>query len=173
MKTKTLSLLNLVVVLLFSMPSYSNAQKCEVKADPITGEKVIQFINKHKTLRYENKGTELTDMYMTFSYPREQNVSVSKGSNIIIKLKNDKIITLETITDANPQSRLVGEQIVTFYTYAFKLSKEQIDNLASDKISLIRYPSLDGGTLDWQVKGLGKIYASKVTKGAECISESL
>ena len=171
MKTKAISTLFLFTFLLISHGS--KAQKCEVKADPITGEQVIQFMNKYKTLRYEYTEGQLTDFYTTFSYRGEQNVSVLKGSEIIFKLKNGDIIKLTSVDDANPQTRILETIIISNYTYHFKLTKEQIDQLASDKIALMRYPSLDGGSLDWEVKGLGKIYASKITKGAQCLSENL
>ncbi len=153
--------------------SFSYGQKCEVQADPFTGERTIKFMNQYKTLRYENTGGEFTDFYTTFSYGGEQNVSVLKGSEIMFKLNNGDIVKLKSIDDANPQSRLIETTIISMYTYHFKLTKEQVDQLASDKIALMRYPSLDGGSLDWKVKGLGKIYASKITKGAQCVSESL
>lgn len=164
----------LITLCLLLSTSFIYGQKCEIKADPITGEQTIQFKNKYQTLRFENKGTELTDFYTTFSYRGEQNVTVLKGSEVVFKLKNGKIITLTSIADATPQTRLISETtIVSNYTYAFKITKEQINDLASDKIDFIRYPSMDGGTVDLDVKGLGKIYASKITKGAQCMSENL
>ncbi|MGH1338044.1 MAG: hypothetical protein ACRBFS_18125 [Aureispira sp.] len=153
--------------------SCSYGQKCTVKSDPITGEKVIEFSNVYKTLRFQNKGTALTDFYTTFSYGGEQNVVIPKGSEIFFKLKNGKIIKLESITDTHPQTILSGDIILSRYTYAFQLTKEQMKDLASDKIVFMRYPSTDGGTLDYDVKGLGKVYTSKITKGAKCLAERL
>jgi hypothetical protein len=169
---KTLSLLILSLIYLSSY-----AQKCEVKADPITGVKSIQFINKQNTLRFENKETNLTDFYVTFSYTGEQNITMAKGSQVIFKLKNDKIITFESVKETVPQTRVSTSSssvyVSTFYTFAFQLTKDEINTLASDKIVLMRYPSIDGGQLDYVVKGLGKVFASKITKGAACMSENL
>lgn len=165
---------NLLLSLSFAcLISTAYGQKCESKPDPITGEKVISFINKHKTLRFENKGTELTDFYTTFNYIGEQNVIIEKGSEVTFKLKNGKVLELESIHDTPPKSLVYAGQIVSTYTFAFQLTKQELETLASDKIEFMRYPSPNGGTLDYDVKGLGKIFPAKITKGAECLVSQL
>lgn len=162
-----------IATLLFLSTATLFAQKCEVKEDPISGERLLQFSNVYKTLRFENKGTELTDFYTTFSYGGEHNTRIDKGAEIFFKLKNGEILKLTSLKEASPKTQLVGQSIITNYTFAFQLSKEEIQTLASDKITFVRYPSTDGGTLDLDVKGLGKIYINKITKGAKCFAENL
>jgi len=59
------------------------------------------------------------------------------------------------------------------YTFAFELSHEQLSTLANSKVIFMRYPSIDGSTLDYDVKGIGKFYVNKLRNGAICISKNL
>lgn len=162
-----------ILVLLLSILISGYSQKCEVENDQITGEKVCKFINQQKTLRFEYKGGPTVDFYTTFIYAGEQNTVIPAGSEVIFKLVNGTIVKLQSIADAKPQTRVSNTQttvtVTSLYTFAFKLTQEELQSLASAKIDMIRYPSVDGGQIDYDVKGLGKIFANKITNGAECI----
>ena len=153
--------------------SIGYSQKCDVKNDPITGEKTCKFMNKQQTLRFEYKGGDIADFYTTFSYSGEQNTVIPKGSEIIFKFNDGKILKLYSVIDATPQTKVYSSSttvtVITNYTYAFKMTREEIAMMASSKIDLVRYPAIEGGHMDYDVKGLGKIYANKITNGAECI----
>lgn len=161
----------LFAIILSSMTAFS--QKGKVEEDPITGEKTCVFSNKYRTLRYEYKYGEEIDFYSTFNYLGEQNVLIPKGSELFIKLKDGSIIKLHSAVDAVPQTKVSQAGVRTDYTFLCKLSHDQVKTLAKSKIAFIRYPSTDGGTVDFKVKGLGKIYGNKITKGAIFISENL
>ncbi len=164
-----------LMVLLASLNVYS--QKCEIKKDPISGKKTCVFQDNKKTLRYVYMFDEEVDFFTTFVYRDEQNVAIPKNSEIIFKLENDSIVKLYSVVDAMPQTKVTANQfgasISTTYTFAFKLKKDQIRTLASSKITFVRYPAIDGGYVDLDIKGFGKIYANKVTKGAICINDNL
>jgi len=155
----------------------SFSQECEVKNDPITGEKTCIFSNKAGTLKYEYKVGGVINFFTTFNYSGEQNFAMPKGSEIIIKLENDSIIRLYSIVEAMPQTRVVANQygasVYTYYTFAFELTAEQVKTLASSDVVFMRYPAISGGSNDYEVKGFGKIFAKKITKGAQCILENL
>ena len=152
----------------------ASAQKCVDQADPITGERTVEFKNNQETLRYKYEGGEEVEVYMTFIYADEQNTTMPEGSEVAIKLKDDTVVMLKSAREAMPKTKVTANQygatVTTSYTLEFVIDKATTTTLASDKISFIRYPALDGGTIDLDIKGLGKIYAGKITKGAECIS---
>lgn len=169
---------NFILILLMSFLTMSGySQKCKTEKDPITGVKTSTFMNKYQTLKYIYKGGEDIEFYTTFNYTGEQNSKFGIGSEVIIKLKDGSILNLHSVKDAMPQSKVranqYGATVYTQYTFAFILDKEQINLLANSKVSFIRYPAADGGYTDIDIKGFGKIYAKKITKGAECMLENL
>lgn len=157
------------------MAGYS--QKCKTEADPITGVKTSTFKNKSQTLKYIYKGGENIEFYTTFNYLGEQNSKFPVGSEVIIKLKDGTILNLHSVKEAMPQTKVVANQysasVYSLYTFAFSLDREQINLLSNSKVSFVRYPAIDGGYTDIDIKGFGKIYAKKITKGAECMLENL
>ena len=167
-----------IIFLAFIFATFTSySQDCEVKNDPITGEKTCIFNYKNGSLKYEYKVGGVINFLLTFDYSGEQNFAMPKGSEVIIKLENDSIIRLYSIVEAMPQTKVFATQnsagVMTYYTFAFELTADQIKTLASSNVVFYRYPSVSGGTNDYEVKGLGKIFAKKITKGAQCILENL
>jgi len=156
--------------------SIAFAQECEVKNDPITGEKTCSFYNKKKSIRYEYNGGDTIDFFTTFTYTGEHNIAMPQGSELIFKLEDNTILTFKSAIDAAPitkiQSSQYGSTVFTNYTFTFKLTIDQIEKLANSKLVFMRYPSTDGGHLDHKIKGLGKKYGKTFTDGAICISEN-
>lgn len=175
---KSIASLCVALTFLFFLPTSSLlAQKCEVKSDPVTGDRVVQFMNKQQTLRYKYEGGETIDFFTTFIYSGEHNIAFPAGTEVIMKLEDGLIITLKSALEATPRTEVTASQygasIRTFYTFNFLLSKEQVNQIASAKLVFLRYPNTDGGTIDLDIKGFGKIYAKKINSGAECMSENL
>ena len=174
MKKHSFVKISSLVLAMFIATSFG--EDCKSGDDPITGEKRCSFVNRMQTLRYDYKGGEFVDFFATFSYSAERNVIIPKGSQIIFKLKTDEVITLKTIVDASPQSQVMASQysasVFSRYTFAFKIDLKQLESIATSKIVFIRYPSTDGGSLDYDVKGGGKYYAKEIKKGANCIFEN-
>ncbi|GEM_PF-3780241 len=166
-----------LLTLILSFTFAAQAQKCEVDEDPISGKKRCQFMNKYQTLKYIYSGGDEIDFFTTFIYSGEQNVKFPAGKEVAIKLENGTIVQLKSLEEAVPQTKVStsGDQVTvnTWYTFAFKLTKDQVKEMAANKVTFMRYPAIDGGVVDYDVKGLGKIYAKKITKGAECVSENL
>lgn len=156
---------------------YGFTQGCVSQNDPITGEKTCMFSNRQSTMRYEYRGGDNIDLYLTFAYIGEQNIIMPKGSKIFIKLKNKVILSLLSIKDAVPQTRLEASAysaaVYTLYTFAFKLNKHQLKSLAEIDIIFMRYPSIDGGTVDFDGKGPSKKYIRKIKEGAKCVHEGI
>lgn len=163
--------------LLFASSSNLIGQSCDIVADPITGEKLVEFKNKQQTLKYIYKGGEKVEFFTTFIYKDEQNTTFPAGSEVFIKMDNGLITQLNSVDEAVPQTKVTTTSetvtVNTWYTFKFFVTREQVEQLASGKIVFMRYPAIDGGTVDLDIKGFGKIYAKKITKGAECIKENL
>jgi len=156
---------------------FSNAfsQKCKVGTDPITNEHSVSFDYANRTVFYEYKGA-LVNLELKFDYNGVLKVIVPQGTEIIFKLENGEIMKLVTASDAPPKtdasSSMYSTTIYTNYYYPIQLSKDQVKQLATSKVVLIRYPDTQGGTRDFEPKGLTKKLADVLQKGALCIQEN-
>ena len=148
------------------------SQKCETKKDAFTGDNIFSYDYRSKTIYYELKqGTIYFEM--TFGYPGEYNVTVAKGSEISFKFENNEILKSTSIADSYPKTNISGSTVYTNYTYRLELSQSDLLKLATSKVTLIRYPDANGSFVDWELKGLYKIYTKYLMEGAECIKGHL
>ena len=143
------------------------SQKCEVKKDPITGEKLITANFRDKWVYMENKGDQ-TKFSVVKGYLGELNVIVPIGSEFIIKLDNDEIIKLTTTSESAPNSYASQGVVYTNYTFETILDKETIAKMSTHLPVLIRVPDLKSGERDI----VDKKYFKAATAGAKFIMEN-
>ena len=110
---------------------------------------------------------------MTFGYPGDYKVSVAKGSELSYKFENDDILKLLSADESYPKSNVSGSTIYTNYTFRMELSKSDLTKFAESKVVFIRYPDANGSKVDWELKGLYKIYSKYILEGAKCVKEHL
>ncbi|MDE5419969.1 hypothetical protein L3049_18425 [Labilibaculum sp. DW002] len=160
-------------LVLFSLFSFDgNAQKCQVKEDPFTNEKVVSFNWKHGIVFYEYKGDEIK-FGIRCNYNGEKNVVMEKGQKAFFKLDNNETMELLTCVDANPETQIRASQyaasVFTAYTFIFCLTKDELSKLAKYKMLAFRYPDTNGEYLDIILKGKKNKYAKAVLEGGQCI----
>lgn len=153
-----------------------NAQKCEVREDPFTNEKVISFNWKNGLVFYESKSDEIK-FGVRYNYSGEKNVTIEKGNKAFFKLDNGETMELTTCVDADPDTHInasqYGTSVYTIYTFVFCLSKDQLNKLASFKTLAVRYPDTNGEYLDVILKGKRNKYAKAVSEGGQYIVSNL
>lgn len=98
---------------------------------------------------------------------------IRKESQISFKLENNTIIAKTIFADAVPVDFEIGNINFTHYTLKINLSKEDIEKLAGSTVTLIRYPDPEGGSLDFEIKGLAKSTGKHILLGATCVLEHL
>lgn len=167
----------LSLLVLFSISVIDvNAQKCQVKEDPFTNEKVVSFNWKRGVVFYEHKSDEIK-FGVKCNYNGEQNVTLEKGQKIFFKLANGETLELLTCVDATPESQIVSSQysaaVYTSYTFIFCLTKEELNKFATSKMTAFRYPDTNGEYLDIILKGKKNKYARAVQEGGQCIQSNL
>jgi hypothetical protein len=149
------------------------SQKCEEKSDPISGEKKIEFKDRHyfyKTtiMVLSNKVLRMTK---PFYYEGVLQGKVPAGTEITLKLEDGEILTLKTIFDAAGTAEVADLQMRTQFDFTFELTKEQVHKLSKSPIVLIRRPKLSAeGTEDLGEKdSYVKRTKSAIQKGASCM----
>ena len=147
------------------------AQDCEVRKDPFTNEEVIGY-HWGKSLKYEMKSGETT-LEIEFTYSGNLKVTIPEGSEILFKMENGAIIKKATIAESFPKSYVSGQAVYTNYPMKVLLNEEDIIALAGSKVEVIRYPDGKGGSNDWDIKGLGKLFSRNMKNGADCIRQHL
>lgn len=140
------------------------SQKCEVKKDPISGEKIITAVYRDKWVYMENKG-ETTKLSVVKGYAGELNIAAPVGSDFIIKLDNNEIIKLTTTVVSAPNSYLSQGVVYTNYTFETTLDKTTLAKLAEHLPVLIRVPDLQSGDRDM----VEKKYFKAINTGAKYI----
>jgi hypothetical protein len=119
----------------------------------------------------------LIDFQTTFTFSGEQNVTFPAESVVFFKLNTGKILSLKSIREANPQTKVYANQygatVLSNYTFSFQLTKEELKTLASGNIIFMRTPNVSGGTIDYEIKKGNKKFVNKMTKGAQCMYSNL
>jgi hypothetical protein len=159
-----------IFLMSFMVISSLFSQKCEEKKDPFTGDKLVSYDYRSRTIYYELKQGSIF-FEMTFGYPGDYKITVAKGSELSFKFENGDMLKLSSVADSYPKTNVSGTTIYTNYTYRMELSKNDLLKLAESKVSLIRYPDANGSMMDWELKGLYKIYTKYMMNGAACIKE--
>lgn len=166
----------LFIVLLVISFANANAQKCQVREDPFTNEKVISFNWKKGIVFYECKNDEIK-FGIKCGYSGERNVIIEKGNKTFFKFDNGDTMELLTCVDAHPDTRIsasqYGASVYTYYTFIFCLDKDQLNKLASFKTVAFRYPDTNGEFLDIILKGKKNKYTRAVQEGGQCIVDNL
>ena len=155
------------MLFIFCNISICFSQKCEVKKDPITSEKLITINYRDRWVYMENKGEE-TKLSVVKGYIGELNVAAPIGAEFIIKLDNDEIIKLTTSSIASPNSYVSQGVVYTNYTFETTLDKTILTKLANHSPVLIRVPDLKSGDRDM----VEKKYFKVINAGAKCILEN-
>lgn len=167
----------ITLLVLFSFTTINvNAQKCQVKEDPFTNERVVSFNWKNGIVFYEFKSDEFK-FGIRCNYNGEKNVILEKGQKAFFKLDSGETMELLTCVDATPETQISASQysasVYTSYTFIFCLTKDQLDKLATSKMLAFRYPDTNGEYLDIILKGKKNKYARAVLEGGQCILSNL
>ncbi len=153
-----------------------NAQKCEVTEDPFTNEKVISFNWKNGIVFYELKSDKIK-FGITCNYNGDRDVIIEKGHKAFFKFDNGETMELTTCVDSHPDTNISASQygaaVFTYYTFTFSLSKDQLNKLAVNKTTAVRYPDTNGEYLDVILKGKRNKYTKAVLEGGQCILSNL
>lgn len=186
MKSKKIVVLFFLLIL--SSTIYS--QKCKTKTDPFSEEKIISFDFRGKTVYFEIKKDKIL-LEIVFNYPGERTHKFKEETIFLVKLENgDKIKlisnrvslpVIEEVTYSNGfyPSRGGGMTIsssanFTAYSFAFSLTKSELNKLAKSKIQIIRVPETDEKKyIDIEAKGRTKKKIKAIYKGANCIVEKI
>lgn len=178
----------LLLIALFNIILNVYSQKCKSEIDPFTNEKIDSYNYGNKTVYFELKKNEISFEIM-FYYLGERHYEFKEGTEMLLKLENNKKLSLKTVRISKPRfeqvssaSRipsLFGNTMTTFssdtftgYSFEFKLSKESLEELANSRIKLIRLPDTqDGKYYDVEGKGRTKPKVKAVNKGAKCIKK--
>lgn len=173
---KTEILLSLQCIILFSL--YNTTAQCKSNIDPITGKNTSTFINYYEDVKYEKiDNSDAINLSLRFKYSGEHNVKITENTPVIIKLKDGAIVTLNTYKAAVPKTQVYASQttasVSTFYTFFFQLNSKELSLLANSKVDLIRYPSPEGGTIDFKSYNMiTGSFKKAITKGANCILQN-
>jgi hypothetical protein len=126
----------LLILLYFGLVSVVSAQTCKYsvdKVDPITGQRTLATkvnINYWFNINFLHIGNEYRIESIVYM-PGEQNYIVSTGTPIDIKLNNDRIITVESTSDAAPVSYVSANQIYSVYLMSYLVSADQAKAIAT------------------------------------------
>ena len=149
------------------------AQKCKFEVD-----KKDEFTNQHvRSVRHkignmfyswwllmEQKGDKY---YMTVQSATTGKVDdiIYKGSKILFKLENGKIIELVTDEDCIPSHNVVSTTIITMWLPKGQLSKDDMTQLSESEITGIR---MKVGDKDFDSPDVGGKVARKIKESAVC-----
>ena len=117
----------LIIAIALSFISQAVFAQCEVKEDPITGERVVTHeawdaawkkVNGEVTLRY------------TFSQTGLTNDAIPAGSKLYIKLKTDEVVELMVEKDLVPTARNSQNYVYTSFSHTFSIDQNTLSMLA-------------------------------------------
>jgi hypothetical protein len=156
------------LVLFCGLIKVISAQKCEVKKDAITGEKVITVNYDDRWVYMESKNGTIS-LQLSFNYSGQMNTSIPKGTEVSVKLKNDEVLKLITSTETLPKRLPFG----TRYTYEFTLDKETVSKFAASPPVFIRLVDLKAGNYEITPDDYtGKKSLKVIEKGSKFILEN-
>lgn len=169
---------NLTLCLIFTVAfsAFAVAQKCQETADPITGEKKIQYVYKAS---FHSLDYTITDnvctLKKTFYYAGSVQVKSPAGTEIIFKLENGEILKLKTATEVIPRIYGGNGGTESSFDQTFVLTKADLQKLASSPVVLIRIPLFTSeGFRDLDKKNpMVFVNKSHLKKGAACMLEHL
>lgn len=162
----------LLFLLCFLIFTSVYSQKCEVSKDPFTNETVVSYDFHKKTVYYELKQGAAT-LEILFAYSGGLKSIIPQGSEIMFKTDKGDIVKQVTLLDSYPKTTVTTQAVYSNYSLKIALSKEDLQKLAASKLDVIRYPDPKGGQTDYDVKGMGKITANQIYKGATCLLGNL
>lgn len=151
------------------------AQDCEEKIDQFTGKKTtIYQMSKFGVTKMKLEQIESDSISMTYRIviDKIESTAIPKGSSLLLKLDNDKIIELKSIKNSEPRSGTVSTgSYGTSYSEAFlmfNITESQLKLLKNYKVEFIREPNFKGGYVDLSRKKTKKL-SKHLSKGAECM----
>ncbi|MBP0903638.1 hypothetical protein ACFSKN_03545 [Mariniflexile gromovii] len=180
--------LMLLLFVAFSNKIY--AQKCETNNDPFSGEQILSFDYERKTVYFEFKNDTIL-FEIVFNYLGERNYEFKEGTKILMKLEDGTKMELSTARVSLPRIEQVtssngfypgfgggmmmsSSSNYTAYSFAFTLTKTDLNKLAASQIEVIRIPDTTEGTYaDLEAKSRTKKKVKAVNKGAICLKEHI
>jgi hypothetical protein len=162
----------IAIVLFISSFNFITAQVFKNEKDPFTGEKVVSA-DYYRQVYIVNKGGK-TKFEVQWSYPGSLNTVISKGAEILFKMKDGEIIKLTTVSDAQPKIGAGYGTILTSYVFEMELEKVTLNKFSLVKIDMMRVPDLKAGSTDLDKKmPYGKIYFKFIMKGAKYLMKNI
>lgn len=95
----------------------------------------------------------------------EQNYSVEKGEEVLLKLSDGTLLTLKAADEANPVSYVQGYQVATNYAISYNISEEEMTKISKEGITVVR---LNLAEQELTVES-SKRKIRKIKEGATCI----
>lgn len=162
----------IIAILLFSAFNVSIAQVFKNEKDPFTGEKVVSA-DYYRQVYLVNKGGK-TKFEVQWSYPGSFSAVISKGAEIMFKMKDGEIIKLTTVSDAQPKLGAGYGGVFTSYVFETELEKVTLNKFSLVKIEMLRVPDMKAGSTDLDKKmPFGKVYFKFIMKGAKYLMKNI
>lgn len=164
----------IILIHLLSLKSLLS-QECKNQVDPFTNESMSTFDYSPYNIKYLHIEVKNDKRIMEFRAVENGAVAytIPKGSEVLIKLENGDIVRLHTFSEASSTVGASGASgfTTTYSEYYLKMeiTVEQLQKLASFKITDLRYPNLHGGNTDDKASDLRKGFRKSFMKGAKCI----
>lgn len=162
------------VFLLFA--SIANAQKCRFdvdKADPITGKSKKQIdciLSKSWKIHFvDNGGEQMVVLYLVL--PGSQNMQISRGDSLFMRLENGSVVTLTARADALP-APFVGpgnpgyRQVLSSYIPEYSCTAEDLGKLAQSPMIALR---VYFGSTPVTLEAFKDKHTQKIMSAANCI----
>lgn len=170
----------LFISLLLIVSNVSLAQKCKFKEkgeDPISGEIFRKTKSKLKAPTYGvnpfcflffiRKGSEYQLEVHASDYG-EQNRAILEGSELILKLGNDELITSLSNEKSFPETSFDLGSVVTEFKVIFNINEGTIQEIAKHGITYFRFEQLKNKLSEIEVS---EKLSKKLKQNARCILE--
>jgi len=156
-----------LLLLIFTLSTYS--QECKIKIDKFTGEEIVSYGKKRGYYFEYSEGEIHFNITHFFAYTSPMKF-IKKGAKISFRFQNGEIMDFYTANDVYPMRYVSSEASNIFLTYKLILSMQQLKQMATNKIEVMRIPTLEA---DYKDITWGHYFAPKYSvtlfNGAQCI----
>jgi hypothetical protein len=160
---------NVVLLMLLFCSTLSFSQKCKSKVDISTGKSFVfyEYVNPINSREvYFELNNDFVKFELSLSYSGETDVIIPEAQELFFKLEDNTIIKLVTSNNSNPVTKMDGYSVVTYYTYEFYISKENLEKFSEYSITELNCPYPDGNNKEFKLRNKTK---KCVIDGAKCI----
>lgn len=139
-----MNLKTILVVVFISIFSFQmHSQKCRYdfdKKDPMTEERVRRkrfTLKSFLVLNLYRRGNDFR-VEAEVALAGEQNYSVEKGEEILLKLADGELLSLKAADTANPVSYVQGYQVATNYAISYNITEDEMIKISKQGIAVVR-----------------------------------